>query len=282
MVEVDTPSTMREWAVRARREGRSIALVPTMGYLHEGHLSLVRLARTRAELCVVSIFVNPLQFGPKEDLDRYPRDDAGDRAKLEAEGVDVLYTPGAEAMYGPEFQTTVSVSELTDGLCGKGRPGHFQGVTTVVTKLFNAVRPDVAVFGEKDFQQLATIRRMVRDLDFGIEVIGGPIVRETDGLAMSSRNAYLSRDEREAALALSRALGEARRAVRSGENDSTAVLNRVHRITASEPLLRVEYAEVVDAETLRPIEEIRGAAVLALAVQVGKTRLIDNTSLAAA
>ncbi len=281
MIELTTPAAAREWADRVHREGQRIALVPTMGFLHAGHLSLVRLARQRAERCVASIFVNPLQFGAGEDLERYPRDKAGDRAKLAAEGVDMLYAPDAEAMYGPGFQTSVRVKEITAGLCGEGRPGHFEGVTTVVTKLFNAVRPDVAVFGEKDYQQLATIRRLVSDLDLGIEIVGGPIVREADGLAMSSRNAYLSGDEREASRVLSRALGEARRAVRGGEAKSTAVLDRVHSITASEPLVRIEYAEVVDAETLQPVDLIDRSSVLALAAHVGKTRLIDNTVLAA-
>ena len=273
---------MRDWADDARRAGRRIGFVPTMGYLHEGHLSLVRLALANADVCVASIFVNPLQFGPAEDLGRYPRDEEGDRAKLEAEGVEVLYRPCADSMYEPGFQTHVTVSEVTKRFCGEGRPGHFQGVTTVVAKLFNTVRPDVAVFGEKDYQQIATIRRMVRDLDFGIEIVGGPIVREEDGLAMSSRNAYLSVDEREAAVALSRALGEARRAFRTGERQSEEILGRIRSVLATEPLLQVEYAEIADAETLQPVAEIDAACVALLAVHVGNTRLIDNTLLAAA
>jgi len=281
VIAIDHAADMRGWADEARRAGRSVGFVPTMGYLHEGHLSLVRLARQKTDVCVVSIFVNPLQFGANEDLDRYPRDEAGDRAKLMSESVDVLYLPHASAMYGPEFQTRVGVSEVSQGLCGEGRPGHFDGVTTVVAKLFNAVRPDVAVFGEKDYQQLATIRRMVADLDWGIDIVAGTIVREADGLAMSSRNAYLSADERAAALAISRSLGAARRVCSRGERSAAAVLDRVREVIASEPLLKIEYAEVVDPATIRPVGEV-GASLLALAVRVGKTRLIDNTLLTAA
>ena len=253
-----------------------------MGALHEGHLSLVRIARAHADHCVVSIFVNPLQFGPAEDLARYPRDERGDCEKLRGEGVEVLYMPSLDAMYAADFQTTVEVSRVTQGLCGEGRPGHFRGVTTIVAKLFNAVRPDLAVFGEKDYQQLATVRRMVRDLDWGIEIIGGPIVREADGLAMSSRNAYLSADERAAARSLARSLGEAQQAFRAGEANAAAVLERVRSVLAAESLLELEYAAIVDADTLRPVDRVNGSALLALAVRAGKTRLIDNALLAAA
>ncbi len=282
MITIETAAAMRSWAAGARRDGRRIGLVPTMGFLHEGHMSLVRIARRRADACVVSIFVNPLQFGPAEDLERYPRDEEGDRAKLQREGVDVLYMPSVDSMYGVGFQTSVNVSEVTQGLCGEGRPGHFRGVTTVVAKLLNAVDPDVAVFGEKDFQQLASVRRMVRDLDWGTEIVGGPIVREADGLAMSSRNVYLAADERAAALALSRSIDAARRAYRTGEVDAAAVLDRVHAVLAAEPMVRLEYAAIVDGETVRPVDRITESTVLALAARVGKTRLIDNTLLAAA
>lgn len=271
---------MQAWADATRGAGRRIGLVPTMGYLHAGHLSLVDEARRRADTCVASIFVNPMQFGPREDLDAYPRDLARDRAALEGAGVDVLYLPTAVDMYPPGFQTEVAVTDMTAGLCGRSRPGHFRGVTTVVTKLFNAVRPHVAVFGEKDYQQLAVLRRMAADLDTGVEVVGMPIVREADGLAMSSRNAYLSADERRAALCLSRALGAARQACARGERGA-GVLAAATSELAAEPLARVDYAELVDADSLEPTDALERPALLALAVFIGRTRLIDNAVLTA-
>ncbi len=281
MIELETPSAMREWADNTRAAGRRIGLVPTMGYLHDGHLSLVADARRRADTSVVSIFVNPLQFAAHEDLGQYPRDLARDRAALSDAGVDVLYRPAVDAMYPCGFQTEVSVTRMTRGLCGHARPGHFRGVTTVVAKLFNAVKPHVAVFGQKDFQQLAVIRRMAEDLDMGIEVVGAPIVREGDGLAMSSRNVYLRGAERTAARVLSRALGAARDAVATGERHAAAVCARAQAVLATEPLARVEYLELVDAETLEPIDHLDRPALLALAVFIGRTRLIDNVVLAA-
>lgn len=281
MLEIATPALMRAWADRARSTGRRTGFVPTMGYLHDGHLSLVEEARRLTDACVVSIFVNPLQFGANEDLAHYPRDAAGDRARLERAGVEVLYAPTVEAMYPSGFQTEVTVTRITAALCGRSRPGHFRGVTTVVAKLFNAVKPHVALFGAKDFQQLTAIRRMAADLDFGIEVVGVPTVREADGLAMSSRNAYLSSDERLAARCLSRALAAARDTVTSGTCGADAVLERVRAVLGAEPLARIDYAELVDAETIEPIDVIERPALLALAVFVGRTRLIDNTVLAA-
>lgn len=281
MREIVATAEMRAWADQVRGAGRRIGLVPTMGYLHDGHLSLVAEARRRADLCVASIFVNPLQFGPSEDLARYPRDLERDRAVLIAAGVDVLYLPAAAEMYPDGFQTAVTVSRVSGGLCGRSRPGHFEGVTTVVTKLFNAVKPHVAVFGEKDFQQLAVIRRMATDLDTGIEVVGAPIVRESDGVAMSSRNAYLNGDERRAARCLSRALTAGGVAFAAGARQAAAVLASVRAVLEAEPLARIDYAELVDAERLEPIESIDRPALLALAVFVGRTRLIDNTVLAA-
>lgn len=281
MQEIATAAAMRAWSDEARRAGRRIGLVPTMGYLHAGHISLVAEARRRAETCVASIFVNPMQFGANEDLSRYPRDLPRDREALQGAGVDVLYLPTADEMYPPGFQTEVTVTEVSGGLCGASRPGHFRGVTTVVTKLFNAVKPHVAVFGEKDFQQLAVIRRMANDLDTGIEVIGAPIVRETDGLAMSSRNAYLSREERAAALCLSRALAAARTVVADGTRDADAVLSAVRAVIDAEPAARVDYVELVDADSLQPVPRIAARALLALAVFLGRTRLIDNTILTA-
>jgi len=281
MEEIVTGAAMRAWSDRARAAGRRIGLVPTMGYLHEGHISLVAEARRRAETCVASIFVNPLQFGPSEDLERYPRDLPRDRDALSAAGVDVLYLPTAAEMYPPGFQTEVTVSGVSGGLCGRSRPGHFKGVTTVVTKLFNAVKPHVAVFGEKDYQQLAVIRRMANDLDTGIEVVGAPIVREADGVAMSSRNAYLSADEREAARCLSRALAAARDAVATGTRAAADVLTSVRAVLDAEPKARIDYAEIVDVDALEPLEHIDHRALIALAVFIGRTRLIDNTILTA-
>lgn len=280
MQEIVSIADMRAWADRTRGAGQRIGLVPTMGYLHAGHLSLVGEARRRADMCVASIFVNPLQFGPSEDLDRYPRDLPRDRAALDGAGVDVLYLPSAAEMYPPHFQTEVAVTRVTTGLCGRSRPGHFRGVTTVVTKLFNAVKPHVAVFGEKDFQQLAVIRRMAADLDTGIEVVGAPIVREPDGLAMSSRNAYLSAAERAAALCLSRALATACAAVAGGARDASAILGAARAVLDAQPLARVDYAELVDADSLEPVESLAGSVLLALAVFIGRTRLIDNAVLA--
>lgn len=281
MLEIAATAEMRAWSDQTRRAGHRIGLVPTMGYLHEGHLSLVSEARRRADRCVASIFVNPLQFGPSEDLERYPRDLERDRAALSAAGVDVLYLPTAAGMYPAEFQTEVTVSRVSAGLCGRSRAGHFQGVTTVVTKLFNAVKPHVAVFGEKDFQQLAVIRRMAADLDTGIDVVGSPIVREPDGVAMSSRNAYLNGDERRAARCLSHALAAGRDAFAGGVRRADAILARVRAVLDAEPLARVDYAELVDAERIEGVESIERPALLALAVFVGRTRLIDNTILTA-
>jgi pantoate--beta-alanine ligase len=281
MHEIATPAAMRAWADQARADGRRIALVPTMGYLHDGHLRLVAEAQRRADVCVTSIFVNPLQFGANEDLAAYPRDLDRDRAALERAGVDVLYLPTGESMYPAGFQTEVNVGGVSERLCGGSRPGHFRGVATVVTKLFSAVKPHVAVFGEKDFQQLAVIRRMTADLDLGIEIVGVPTVREADGVAMSSRNAYLSPAERVAARCLSRALAATRAAFARGERHAEALLESARAVLRAEPLASLDYAELVDAETMRPIDPVDRPALLALAVFVGRTRLIDNTVLSA-
>jgi pantoate--beta-alanine ligase len=279
MQTLTSVQTMQRWSDDARARGRRVGLVPTMGYLHAGHLSLVAEARKHADVTVASIFVNPLQFGANEDLDRYPSDVERDTRLLTEAGTDVLFLPPVREMYPEGFQTAVTVEEMTGGLCGAGRPTHFRGVATVVAKLFNAVKPHVAVFGEKDYQQLVVIRRLVADLDFDVEVVGAPIVREPDGLAMSSRNAYLSAAEREAARCLSRALGAAQAAVQAGETDTARVLERARGVVDAEPLARLEYAEIVDADTLAELTTVDGPARLALAVHVGKTRLIDNCSL---
>lgn len=275
---------MRARALAWKRDGRRVAFVPTMGYLHEGHLSLLREARRRGDVVVLSIFVNPTQFGPKEDLSRYPRDLEGDLAKAASAGCDLAFIPSAEAMYPPGFQTWVEPGPLATGLCGDRRPGHFRGVVTVVAKLFSLVLPDLALFGEKDYQQLRVIARMTRDLDLGVEVVGCPLVREPDGLAMSSRNAYLSPADRARALALSRALFAARDAFAAGERDAAALVARARAVVDAEPAVRLDYLELRDAEELTPVAgAIARPALLAIAAFVGPadrpTRLIDNVVL---
>ena len=279
MIVIESTSDMRQWSERQRRGRQRIVLVPTMGFLHEGHLCLMREARLRGDLVVASIFVNPAQFGPGEDFATYPRDFERDRCLLEAENVDVLFHPSLEQIYPAGAQTFVEVEKLSLPLCGSARPGHFRGVATVVAKLFNIVRPHLAIFGEKDYQQLQVIRRMVRDLSMDVEIIGHPIVRESDGLAMSSRNAYLTSAERQAALCLSRALCKAERSVRRGAVTAAAIVDRVRAELNNEPLAAVEYVKLCDVETLDEVDEVREPALLALAVRIGKARLIDNRVL---
>jgi pantoate--beta-alanine ligase len=274
-----TPAAMQAWSDAERRAGRRVALVPTMGALHEGHLALVAEARRRAERVVVSIFVNPIQFNRRDDFDRYPRTLDVDAARCAAAGVDAVYAPAAAAMYPEGFQSAVDIGKLAEPLCGAARPGHFRGVTTVVTKLFHAVRPDVAVFGEKDYQQLAIVRRMTADLDFGIEIVGVPTVREADGLAMSSRNRLLASAEREAAGCVPHALDAAAVAVAGGATRAAAVVDAARAVVAAEPKARLEYAEARDPETLDVVDAVTGPTLLALAVWVGSVRLIDNRIL---
>ena len=276
---IEKIAEMRQWSEAERRAGRRIAFVPTMGFLHSGHLCLVRDARARGERLVVSIFVNPRQFGPGEDFAGYPRDFIRDRELLENESVDVLFHPSVEEMYPRGAQTHVEVERLSLPLCGALRPGHFRGVATVVTKLFNIVLPHLAVFGEKDYQQLQVIRRLAQDLSLGLEIIGHPIVRETDGLAMSSRNAYLTGAERAAAVCLSRALCKAERLFKRGETSAQGIVQIALGVLQKEPLAAIEYIKLCDAETLDEIEQIAGPSVLALAVRIGKARLIDNRVL---
>ena len=279
MRTVTTIAGMRGAVAELRAQGRTIGFVPTMGYLHEGHLSLVRECRKRADVTVVSIFVNPLQFGPHEDFLRYPRDPERDAALLEKEGVDILFLPENREMYQEGYRTSVEIAGLQDKLCGRSRPGHFKGVATVVLKLFNIVQPDYAFFGQKDAQQVVVLRRMVEDLNAGVDIRAMPIIRNPDGLAMSSRNAYLSPEERRAALVLFKSLEEARRMFEKGERAAAPIQERLLRIIASEPLARIDYAEVVAPSSLEPVERIDGEALVALAVYIGKTRLIDNTIL---
>lgn len=280
MIVIERVRTLREHCDRARQDGQTVGLVPTMGYFHEGHRSLMRAAREATDLVVVTLFVNPTQFGPNEDLAAYPRDLDGDAAVAEAEGADVLFVPPVEEMYpdGPP-RTVVHVSGLSEGLCGAARPVHFDGVTTVVTKLFSIVGPSIAFFGRKDFQQLAVIRQMTTDLDLPVEVRGCPLVREPDGVAMSSRNAYLTEDERAAARVLCQSLQAAASAAEGGERSSRAIETTVRAIVGDQTLVALEYAEVRDARTLEPRDELVGEVVLAVAAKVGRARLIDNVVL---
>lgn len=267
---------IRSFIAQWRSDGKTVGLVPTMGALHEGHASLMDAAKQRCDHVVASVFVNPLQFGPGEDYEAYPRNLQRDVAFCEERGVDVVFHPSVDEMYGKDFSTYVVMETLVDALCGKSRPGHFRGVCTVVNKLFNIVDPDLAFFGQKDAQQLAIIKRMVADLNMRVEVIGCPIIREEDGLAKSSRNAYLSPDERLSALVLSRALHEAERLICSGERDSATVAERMKTLIQSEPKASLDYLEIVDMKNMRHIETIVDGTLVALAVYIGTTRLIDN------
>ncbi len=274
---------MRRRAEELRRAGKRIGLVPTMGALHEGHASLIRIARERSDAVVTTIFVNPTQFAPGEDFERYPRPFDADRGKAEAAGTDLLFVPQRDDIYPPGDVTTVAVERLTETLEGEFRPSHFRGVTTVVAKLFLIVAPDLAVFGRKDAQQLLVIRRMARDLHFGIEIVEAPIVREPDGLAMSSRNAYLAPEERRQAVVLSRALRAAGEMAAGGERRAAPILDAMRELIGRAPLVRLEYAALVDEEELRPVELLAPGvpALAAVAARVGTTRLIDNTRLTA-
>jgi len=272
------PAAMSAWSEAARGRGERIALVPTMGALHRGHLSLLAEARRRAQKLVLSIFVNPMQFGPQEDLAKYPRDLPGDLAQAASVGCDLAFVPEAASMYGPGFQTAIDVREVSQGLCGARRPGHFVGVATVVCKFFNIVRPHVALFGEKDFQQLVVIRRMVTDLNLPVEVVGLPTVREPDGLALSSRNAYLSPSDRQRAAALFAGLSAAKALVDKGELHVSVLLAAAKSEIAAR-VDRIDYLEVRAAEDLQPLDRIDRPAVMLVAAFVGGTRLIDNLRL---
>jgi pantoate--beta-alanine ligase len=276
MEVIHTVDWMKQAARQARDEGQVLGFVPTMGALHEGHLSLMRAARQRCSRLVASIFVNPKQFGPSEDIARYPRDFDGDRAKLEPEGVTYLFAPQVEEMYPTGFRTYVAVEGLSDRLCGKSRPGHFRGVTTVVLKLVEIVRPHFAFFGRKDAQQARIIQQMARDLNLDAEIVVCPIVRESDGLAMSSRNAYLLADERKAATVLHRSLCHARNLIEQGERSVPLLIAEMRKRIEAESLARIDYVEIVDASTLDPKLDLRGRCLVALAAFFGKARLIDN------
>ncbi|MFD1673894.1 pantoate--beta-alanine ligase [Alicyclobacillus fodiniaquatilis] len=279
MVIIEEIAALKTLLQAKRRMGQTIGLVPTMGYLHEGHLSLVDHAKAHADVIVMSIFVNPLQFGPNEDFERYPRDVKRDTALAERAGVDVLFMPSIREMYPQQQWVTVAVTGMSDVLCGKSRPGHFDGVATVVMKLLNIVRPDSAYFGQKDAQQVAIIRQMAVDLNLDVEIVACPIVREPSGLAMSSRNVYLSDAEREAATVLHTSLQRAALLVNAGEKDISRILSQVTEMIQAQPRAQIDYVEVVDAATLQPVEVVAQTSLLALAVYFGKTRLIDNCRL---
>ena len=273
---VETIAEVREQVKQWRKEGLTVGLVPTMGYLHEGHKSLIDRAVAENDRVVVSVFVNPMQFGPSEDLESYPRDMDRDAALCEKAGASLIFHPDPSEMYHKDFSSFVDMTTLTGGLCGKTRPIHFRGVCTVVSKLYNIVVPDKAYFGQKDAQQLAVIRHMVSDLNFGIEIVGCPIIREEDGLAKSSRNTYLSAQEREAALILSKSLAKGKEALKAGEADAVKIRQIILDEIATEPLAKVDYVEVVDWNTLEPVETVKEPVLVAMAVYIGKTRLIDN------
>ncbi len=276
---ITSVAEMQERATAALAAGKTISFVPTMGYLHDGHATLLREGRSRGDLLVLSIFVNPTQFGVGEDFESYPRDLERDSETARENGVDIIFSPVASEMYPPGYQTYVNVEAVSLPLCGASRPGHFRGVTTVVAKLFNIVKPTFALFGEKDYQQLVVLRRMVRDLNMDLEIIGVPTVREKDGLAMSSRNSYLSPEERKSALCLSRSLAAACDLYRAGEVVVERLRAEVLRILEGEPLARIDYAEFRDGDSLEEVDRADERTVLALAVRIGSTRLIDNTMI---
>lgn len=273
---VKTRKEVRDIVKQWRKEGLTVGLVPTMGFLHEGHQSLIEKSVSQNDRTVVSVFVNPIQFGPNEDLEAYPRDLEHDKALVEKAGGNLIFNPEPSEMYPDHFTSFIDTTETTELLCGAVRPVHFRGVCTVVGKLFNIVCPDRAYFGQKDAQQLATVKRFVRDLDFGLEIVPCPIIREDDGLAKSSRNTYLNPEERQAALILSKSLSLGKKAIEEGETDAQKVISIIRQNLETEPLARVDYVEVVDFENIQRVSTIQGETLVAIAVYVGKTRLIDN------
>jgi pantoate--beta-alanine ligase len=276
---IKTIKEMQANGESVRSAGKRISFVPTMGYFHEGHLSLMRRARQVADHVVVSIYVNPTQFGPKEDYSQYPRDFERDAQMAQEAGVDVIFFPSNEEMYPEGYQTYVEVNKVTQNLCGLSRPHHFLGVTTICCKLFNIVKPHSAIFGKKDFQQLAAIRRMVWDLNLDLEIIGMPTHRESDGLAMSSRNVYLNEEQRKSALTLIKALKHAQKLYEEGQTDASLIIDQARRLIEAAPFTEIDYIKICDTTTLEDVSRIDGEAVMALAVRVGKTRLIDNSVL---
>jgi len=273
---IERAGEMQQYAETLRNSGKKIVFVPTMGYLHKGHLSLMEEGRKLGDCLVTSIYVNPTQFGPTEDLAKYPRNFDRDESLCRGVGVDVIFYPGDREMYPEHYQTYVNLEGVTNNLCGLSRPGHFRGVATVCAKLFNIVKPHVAVFGKKDFQQLVVIKRMVEDLNMDLEILGMPTVREQDGLAMSSRNTYLKPEEREAALSLSRSLKMAKKLHEGGEKDAGKIIGEVARFISRHPQAKIDYVKICDTTTMKDVERLQGKEVIALAVRVGVARLIDN------
>ncbi|HEY6350107.1 MAG TPA: pantoate--beta-alanine ligase [Candidatus Angelobacter sp.] len=279
MRSIASPAEMAAISREAQRSGKRISLVPTMGALHQGHLSLVRAAHSQSDVVIVSIFVNPAQFGPKEDFSRYPRTMEKDEALLQAEKVNFVFSPAVQEMYPPGSSTWVTVEGLSEKLDGRSRPGHFRGVTTIVAKLFNIVHPDVAVFGQKDAAQAAIMRRMVHDLDFDVRIVVCPIVRENDGLAMSSRNVYLNPEQRKQATVLYRSLMRVQTLADQGESNASILINTGRQVIAEEPRVKLDYFEIVNWDTLGPVTDVSKGALVAVAAYVGETRLIDNVVL---
>lgn len=276
---VRTIDSMKREIYIYKNQGLTIGFVPTMGYLHEGHLSLMKKAKEENNIVVTSIFVNPIQFGPNEDYNKYPRDFERDEKLARSVGVDVIFYPNVEEMYPSDFKTKVIVQKITNIMCGKSRPGHFDGVATVVLKLFNIIKPDRAYFGEKDAQQLAVIKQMIKDLNLDVEIIGMPIVRESDGLAMSSRNSYLNEEERKSATVLYKSLILAKEMINNGERKADIIKQEMQNLILKEKYAKIDYIEIVDKNTFEPIDQIKGNILIALAVYIGSTRLIDNISL---
>ncbi len=276
---VRSPRTMQGICTSLKKKGQIIGFVPTMGYFHQGHLSLMRIARRKSDVLVVSIFVNPTQFGPKEDFKRYPRDFERDKRLLKKIGCDYLFYPETKDIYAAGYETYVQVENSTKILEGSFRPGHFRGVTTIVAKLFNVVQPDIAVFGQKDFQQAAVIKKMVKDLNFPVKIIVAPTIREKSGLALSSRNSYLSGEEKKQALSLYNSLNLAKTLIKSGERDSKKIIEKMRKLIQREPEARIDYISINDSKTLEPLREIKGNILISLAVKIGKTRLIDNINM---
>lgn len=273
---VKSPKTMQRICGELRQKGKTIGLVPTMGYLHEGHLSLVRIAKSKSDVLVVSVFVNPTQFGPGEDLKSYPRDFKRDRLLLEEEGCDFVFAPRMKNMYPEDCLTYVTVEKITGKLEGRTRPTHFQGVTTIVAKLFNIVQPDIAVFGQKDAQQAVVLKKMVDDLNYGIKMMIAPTIREKDGLALSSRNRYLSEEERKQAAVLYESLREAKKLIGKGERSAKRIISRMRNMINKQPSAKLDYIAITDARTLEPLKRLKGEVLISLAVRFGKARLIDN------